>query len=520
MPESVKDAAQDLRAHHSSASTTVLRVDMREISKSFPGVRALDRVTLQVRAGEIMGLVGENGAGKSTLMKILAGAYLKDAGTIHVNGREVHLLNPLAALRMGIHVIYQEPDLVPELTVKENIFLGHSITRRGFLALKEMSVRAHTLLDGLGFDIDPDVKLEHLSVAQQQIVAVAKALSDRAEILVLDEPAAVMPENDLLKLTATLRRLREQGLGIIYISHRLQEVLDITDRITVLKDGRLVGVLETKDASEDILTKMMVGRSFEDYFPKRQPMIGAEVFRSENLTTADVTKINFKVHKGEILGIYGLVGSGRTELARALFGIVPLETGHIFIDGKPVTIHGPDDAISKGLGFLTEDRHHEGLVLPASVSINATMASYGKISRLGWINFLRERDIAQGYIKTLRIKTPTIRIPVASLSGGNQQKVVLAKWLATEAKLLIFDEPTRGIDVGAKVEIYQVMADLVARGVSIIMISSELPEVIAMCDRILVMREGQVVGEVQRSDASEQLLCSMALGGSTSVSNE
>ena len=502
--------------HEPSEFGVNLRVEMREISKNFPGVRALDHVTLQVRAGEIMGLVGENGAGKSTLMKILSGAYVKDAGTIHVNGREVNLLNPLVALRMGIHVIYQEPDLVPALTVKENIFFGHSITRHGLLAMREMSERARKLLDGLGFDIDTETKLENLSVAQRQIVAVAKALSDNIEIMVLDEPAAVLPDNDLIKLTATLRRLRGQGLGIIYISHRLQEVLDITDRITVLKDGRLVGVLDTKAASEDILTSMMVGRSIDDYFPKRTSTIGAEAFRSENLTTIDVKEINLNVRKGEILGIYGLVGSGRTELARALFGIVPLSAGRMFMDGKTVTIRGPADAISKGIGFLTEDRQHEGLVLPASVSINATMASYAKVSRVGYINFLREKDITQQYVDALRIKTPTLRIPVGSLSGGNQQKVVLAKWLCTEAKLLIFDEPTRGIDVGAKVEIYQLMADLVARGASIIMISSELPEVIAMCDRVLVMRDGRIVGEVQKADASEQLLCSLALGGSIS----
>lgn len=515
MDRSVADPSSRCLHDERDNSSGNLRVDMREISKSFPGVCALDRVTLQVRAGEIMGLVGENGAGKSTLIKILSGAYARDSGTIYINGREVHHINPLVALRMGIHVIYQEPDLVPVLTVKENIFLGHSITRLGLLAMKEMSKRARGLLNGLGFNIDPDTTLEHLSVAQQQIVAVAKALSDRAEVLVLDEPAAVLPENDLLKLTATMRVLREQGLGIVYISHRLQEVLGITDRITVLKDGKVVGVLETRNADENLLTNMMVGRSFEHYFPERQTQRGAEVFRTENLNTADVREVNLKVHKGEILGLYGLVGSGRTELARALFGIVPLESGRIFIDEKPVKIRGPRDAIGKGIGFLTEDRKYEGLVLPASVCLNATMASYSKIARMGWVNRRREQDITQHYIRALRIKTPNLRIPVASLSGGNQQKVVLAKWLCTDARLLIFDEPTRGIDVGAKAEIYQLMTDLAIRGIAIIMISSELPEVIAMCDRVLVMQTGRIVGEVEKSNATEQLLCSMALKGST-----
>jgi ribose transport system ATP-binding protein len=491
-----------------------LCVDMHAISKEFPGVRALDNVDLQVKAGEIMGLVGENGAGKSTLMKILSGAYTKDSGVIFVNGKEVSLKTPIDALRIGIHVIYQEPDLVPVLTVKENVYLGHSITRLGLLAMKDMLLKTRKILDDLGFDIDPDTNLENLSVAQQQIVAIAKALSGHVQVLVLDEPAAVLPDNDLLKLFSVMRRLRDQGVSIIYISHRLQEVLEITNRVTVLKDGKQVGVIETAQANEDLLTKMMVGRNFEHYFPEHETQPGDETFRAENITTHDVHKINLTLHTSEILGIYGLVGSGRTELAHALFGLVPIESGHIYINNKATKIYGPRDAITKGIGFLTEDRKHEGLVLSMPVCVNTTMASYGKISSLGWINLSKEMEITQEYVNILRIKTPDLRTTVGILSGGNQQKVVLSKWLCTEVKVLIFDEPTRGIDVGAKAEIYQLMNNLIKHGISIIMISSELPEVIAMCDRVLVMRNGGIVGEVARKKATEQLLCSMALGGS------
>jgi len=488
-------------------------IEMKGIVKDFPGVRALDHVDFQVRDGEIMGLVGENGAGKSTLVKILSGAYQKDAGSILIHGHEAHITDPTSALRLGICVIYQEVDLVPVLTVKENIFLGHMMTHGGLLDMQGMARQARELLHELGFDIDPNIRLGQLSIAQQQIVAIAKALSRRVKVLVLDEPAAVIPEKDLVTLFALLRRLAQQGIAVVYISHRLKEVLSISDRITVLKDGRLVGVIPTSEASENLLTKMVVGRSFKDYFPKRQNQIGEQVFQVDNLATEYIRDIDLSLHKGEILGIYGLVGSGRTELAKALFGIVPKTSGRIIIEGQEVTIRNPRDAIALGLGLLTEDRRGEGLVLNASVSANITMASYRAISRAGWINFQQEREIARRYADALRIKTPSLRTIVSTLSGGNQQKVILAKWLCTQAKILIFDEPTRGIDVSAKAEIYQLMTELVNHGVGIILISSELHEILGMCDRVMVMYDGSISQAIDKKQASEEVLVAMAMGG-------
>ena len=496
------------------------RVEMRGIVKRFPGVCALDHVDLEVRPGEIMGLVGENGAGKSTLMKILAGAYQLDEGQIFVNGAEVYLKTPAAALKLGIRVIYQEPDLVPVLTVKENIFLGRMLVRRGLLDLRRMSRKAADSLADLGFNIDPETLVGKLGVAQQQIVAIAKALSGPVEVLVLDEPAAVIPEKDLVTLFGVLRLLASRGIAIIYISHRLKEVLEITHRVTVLKDGCLVGVVPTSEATEQTLTSMMVGRAFKDVFPAHTPTLGAEALRIEHVTTEDVNDISLVVHHGEIVGMYGLVGSGRTELARALFGTVKLKAGQIFVDGKPVKIDGPRDAIALGIGFLTEDRKGEGLVLRNSVGINITMASYSGISKRGWIDFQREREIGRSYVESLRIKTPSLQTNVVTLSGGNQQKVVLAKWLCTKARVLIFDEPTRGIDVGAKVEIYHLMAGLAAQGVAVLMISSELHEILGMCDRTVVMYNRRIAGEVTRETASEELLVRMAMGVENNGSNQ
>jgi ribose transport system ATP-binding protein len=490
-----------------------LGVEMRGIVKDFPGVRALDNVDFTAHSGEIMGLVGENGAGKSTLIKILSGVYQKDAGQIFIEGREVNLNTPAKALSLGICIIYQEPDIVPALTVKENIFIGHMPTRTGLLRMSQMAGEAQRLVKELGFDIDVNTEASNLYLAQQQIVTIARALSRNVRILVLDEPAATISERDLCALFILLRNLANRGITVIYISHRLQEVLNITDRITVLKDGRMVGVVQTTEATEDSLTRMMVGRTLQEYYPSHQVKLSEDVFRIEDLTTEDVHNISFTLHKGEILGIYGLVGSGRTELAKALFGIIPHKLGHIFVEQKEARITGPRDAIGLGICFLTEDRKGEGLVLNASVSTNITMASYKAIARMGWINRLREQDIAQRYVDLLKIKISSLRNPVEILSGGNQQKVVISKWLCIEPKILIFDEPTRGIDVGAKMEIYQLIADLLKQGVGIILISSELNEILGMCDRIMVMHEGTIVDEVDKSLATEELLCSIAIGG-------
>ena len=493
------------------------RLQMRDIIKTFPGVRALDHVDFEVRAGEIMGMVGENGAGKSTLVKVLSGAYQPDQGSIILNGQEADIKVPADALRLGIRVIYQEIDLVPALSVKENIFMGRMPTRQGLLDMQEMARQAQQVLAEIGFDIDPNLELGRLSVARQHIVAIAQALASPVQVLVLDEPSAVIPEKDMQALYALLRQLAAKGISIVYISHHLQEILNITDRITVLKDGKLVGVVKTAEVNEQILTKMMVGRDLKDYYPDRQANIGEVVLQIEGLSseesvTQNIYDINLTLRKGEILGIYGLVGSGRTELAKAIFGALPYKTGRVLIDGREVAIRNPRQAIALGLGLLVEDRKGEGLVLDATVAANITMANYPGISQAGWIFSQREIDVVKEFVDKLRIKTPHLDTITRSLSGGNQQKVVLAKWLFREAKILIFDEPTRGVDVGAKAEIYQLMHELASRGVAIIMIASELNEILGMSDRVIVMRKGCIAGEIPGSQATEEQLVSIAMG--------
>jgi ribose transport system ATP-binding protein len=493
------------------------RLQMKKIVKNFPGVRALDEVDFEVRTGEIMGLVGENGAGKSTLMKVLSGAYQPDEGSISLNAQEVDIHVPADALKLGIRVIYQEIDLVPALSVKENVFMGRMPARRGLLDMQEMARQTRQVLGEIGFDIDPNLELSKLSVARQHIVAIAQALSSPVQVLVLDEPSAVIPEKDMRALYDLLRQLAAKGISIVYISHHLQEILNITDRITVLKDGMLVGVVKTAEVDEQTLTKMMVGRDLKEYYPEHEAQIGQVVLQVEGLTTEgsvtqNIYDINLSVSQGEILGIYGLVGSGRTELAKAIFGALPYKAGRIFIDGREVSISSPRQAIALGLGLLVEDRKGEGLVLDASVTANITMANYAGISQAGWILSRRETSIVKEIVDRLRIKTPHLNTITRSLSGGNQQKVVLGKWLFRDAKILIFDEPTRGIDVGAKAEIYQLMNELAARGAAIIMIAAELNEILGMSDRIIVMRKGHIAGEVAGSQATEEQLVSIAMG--------
>jgi ribose transport system ATP-binding protein len=509
--------SQATQAPPPSEESTLPRLRMIDMVKDFPGVRALDHVTFEVRAGEIMGLVGENGAGKSTLAKILSGAYRPDSGRVILNGREANINVPADALKLGVRVIYQEVDLVPALSVKENIFLGRMPTRRGLLDKRGMTREARRVLGEVGFDIDPDVELGKLGVARRHIVAIAQALTSPVQVLVLDEPSAVIPEKDMRTLYDLLHHLARQGTAIVYISHHLQEVLDIADRITVLKDGARVGVVRSTEVDEQTLANMMVGRDLEDYYPERRQRIGdvalqVEGLSTEGLVTQDIHDINFTLRKGEILGIYGLVGSGRTELAKTLFGVTPYKSGRILIEGKEVTVHSPAQAIALGLALLVEDRKDEGLVLDANVTANITMANYAGISRSGWILAQREKSVAQEYTDKLHIKTPSLQTVTKSLSGGNQQKVVLAKWLFRQAKILVFDEPTRGIDVGAKAEIYQLMNELVNQGVAVIMISSELNEILGMADHVIVMRQGRIAGEVSSEEATEERLVSIAMG--------
>lgn len=493
------------------ADTPVL--EMRHIGKTFPGVVALDDVDFDLRRGEVHILLGENGAGKSTLMKILSGAYQKSAGQIFLDGAEVEIKNPKHAQTLGISTIYQEFNLIPHLSVGENIFLGREPNRLpGLIDQRAIFKAATHSLSGLGLTLNPRKLVKELRVAEQQMVEVAKALSLEARILIMDEPTAALTEHEIKELFATIRTLKEKGVSIIYISHRMEELFEIGDRVTVLRDGRSVGTYDVRAMSKSELIRLMVNRELTDLFPKEKAARGAEVVRVEGLSTKDgLNDISFTLHKGEVLGIAGLLGAGRTELARAIFGLDKITSGTIYINGEPRRIGSPRAAINSGIGFLTEDRKQQGLVLPLSVKANLCLSSVDKFSSWGVMKRNEEQQAADKYVKDLRIRTPSLDQKVVFLSGGNQQKVVLSKWLCSEAEVFIFDEPTRGVDVGAKTEIYQLMNRLTAAGVAIIMISSELLEVLGMSDRILVMRGGRVAGEFSAEEATQEKILQCAL---------
>lgn len=498
-------------------------LEMRGISKTFPGVQALDKVDVVVRRGEVHCLLGENGAGKSTLIKILAGAYEKDEGEIILRGQKVEHLNPFISQQLGISVIYQELELIPYLSVAENILLGNApqALPGGFISWKKMYQQAQKILDDLGVDISPRAIVKDLGVAQQQMTEIAKALSRNADIIVMDEPTSALTDKEIPQLFEAIRRVRAQNRSVIYISHRLQELSEIGDVATVLRDGQLVGTVPAKETSMDQLIKMMVGRELKEKFPKQEVQLGDEVLRVENLNRAGLLRnISFSLRRGEILGVAGLVGSGRTEMARAIFGADPIDSGDIHVEGRKVKINSPVDAINAGIGFLTEDRKGQGLVLVQSVKNNITLASLPRFSPHTFIRSAEEFRAGAELVKSLDVRTPSLTQQVQFLSGGNQQKVVIAKWLCGRSKILIFDEPTRGIDVGAKVEVYQLMNELVRQGVGIIMISSELPEVLGMSDRILVMRQGEIAGEYSREEATQEVLLSAALHQNQAVAAE
>lgn len=490
-------------------------LQMVGITKQFPGVLALDNVSFEVERGEIHALVGENGAGKSTLLKILAGALPMDKGEILLDGKPVHFTSPLDAINMGIAVIYQEFNLVPYLSAGENIFLGREPRKfNGFVDFKTLHAKAQAILDRIGANFSSKEIVSRLSVAQQQMTEIAKALSQNAQIIAMDEPTSALTEREVEHLFDIARGLKEEGVAIIFVSHRLEEVFQIADRITVLRDGKYVGTKRVEETNRDEVITMMVGREIKEKIPKRPAPIGEEILRVEGLARRGVfSDISFTLHKGEILGLAGLVGSGRTEIARAIFGADPLDSGKIYLEGKEVHIRSPQDAIRLGIGLLTEDRKRYGLVLPMSVRENTTLANLMEVAMRGFINFSKERAVAQRFVDELAIKTPSVEQIARNLSGGTQQKLVLAKWLFTKSKVLIFDEPTRGIDVGAKVEIYELMNQLAERGVGIIMISSELPEVLGMSDRILVIHEGKIAGELKREEATQEKIMHLATGG-------
>lgn len=492
-----------------------IALQMQGISKTFPGVIALDDVSFELRRGEVHVLLGENGAGKSTLMKILSGAYQKSAGRIFLNGHETEIRNPKHAEELGIGIIYQELNLVPQLSAAENIFLGREPVSYpwlpGVIDRKAMQRAATQILTGLGIKIDVRRPVRELGIAEQQIVEVAKAISLEAKILIMDEPTSALTEKEIAELFTRIRQLKATGVSIVYISHRMEELFEIGDRVTVLRDGKNAGTHNISEITKAELIRLMVNRELTQLFPKVRASRGAEVLKVENLSNGTLKNINFSLHRGEVLGIAGLLGSGRSELARAIFGVDRIQTGNIYVKGELQQIKSPRRAIDLGLGFLTEDRKTQGLILALSVKDNICLSSIERFSSFGLVNAKAEDQAAERFVKELRIKTPGTNQKVINLSGGNQQKVVLSKWLCCQADIFIFDEPTRGIDVGSKAEIYQLMNQLAASGVAIIMISSELPEILGMSDRILVIHQGRITGELTADEATQEKLLHLAL---------
>lgn len=489
---------------------------MRGITKAFPGVVALRDVDFDLRPGEVHVIVGENGAGKSTLIKILSGVHQADGGTIHIEGQEVHLSSPREARRRGISTVYQEFNLVPQLRVDENLYLGQEPLAGplGWVDRARRAREAQELLRSLEIPVAPSHPVRALGVAEQQLVEIAKALSRDARILVLDEPTATLTAHEIPRLFRAIRRLTARGVGVIYISHRLEELGEIGDRVTVLRDGRRVATAPVGALSVDEIIRLMVGREVREKYPKVPVPVGEEILRVEGVSRRGVLQdVSFVLRRGEIVGIAGLVGAGRTELAMALFGAAPPDSGTILVRGRPVSLRSPRDAIRAGVALLPEDRKRQGLVLVQSVATNITLPTASRLVRWGLLDHRRLREVAQRFASALRIVTPGLDRRVVYLSGGNQQKVVLAKWLATESEVVIFDEPTRGIDVGARIEVYQLMTELVQRGAGVLMISSELPEILGMSDRILVMRRGRLVGQFRREAATAEQVMAAALGG-------
>ena len=510
-----RDAASPLSTIHHPLSQGPAILEMRDITKRFPGVLALDRAKLHLRAGEVHCLVGENGAGKSTMMKILAGAQPMDSGEILLEGETIQIHSPHHAQQLGISMIYQEFNLSPYLSVAENIFLGREPRLGGspFIDWQRMYREAREILGRIRVDLDVKRPVNELSVAQQQMVEIAKALSVNAKIIVMDEPSATLTEHELEALFDLVRTLRAQGIGLIYISHRLEEIFYVGDRVTVMRDGEHIATNLVSDVDREDIIRMMVGRELKDEYPKEFFPLGRVRLQVDSLSRDGVFRdVSFTLRQGEIVGLTGLVGAGRTEVARTIFGADRKSSGILRLDGEVVDIRSPQDAIRHGIGLLTEDRKNQGLVLGMTVRENTTLSNLGSLVWGPFVRRRRERAVAEQYVRELQIKTPSIEQVAQNLSGGNQQKLVLAKWLFTQSKVLIFDEPTRGIDVGAKAEIFKLMNALVEQGVAMLVISSELPEVLGMCDRILVMHEGRLAGQLMHEEATQEGIMRLATG--------
>ena len=489
-------------------------LEARNITKTFPGVVALDDVSFDCQRGEVHALVGENGAGKSTLVKIFSGALLPDKGEIIWKGSPVSIQTPSQAQAMGISIIYQEFNLVPEMTVAENIFLGAEPgTRLGLIDQDRLHQEAQQLLDGLDISLDLKRRISRLGVAEQQMVEITKALRMHADLIIMDEPSAVLAGDELDHLFANIRHLKDRGVGVIYISHRIDEVFQIADRVTVLKDGKFMGTVSPKETTKGALIRMMIGRTLEETFPESEFTEGEVVLSVVGLSREGAFRdVTIELRKGEIVGLFGLVGSGRTGLAKTIFGAEPAEEGQICLNGALVRMDNPRRAVTSGLALLPEDRKAEGLILRQSVRRNVSLAILDKIQGRLFLRENQEQEIVQQAIDDLSIQTPNQDQEVYYLSGGNQQKTCLAKWLATAPQVIILDEPTRGIDVGAKAEIYRLMRQLAGKGTAILMISSELPEILGMSDRVLVMHEGQIMGELSPGEATEEKVMTLATG--------
>ena len=492
-----------------------MQIEMRGIDKAFGSNQVLKHAGFELRDGEIHALMGENGAGKSTLMKILTGVYTRDAGTVTVDGQEVVYKNPQEAERAGIVFIYQELNVLFDLTVEENLFMGKEITKGfGVCDKKAMRAKAQEVMDKMGVHIPVNAVMSDLSVGQQQMVEICKALMVDAKVLIMDEPTAALTESETKVLFEVIESLKAKGVSIVYISHRMEEIFQLCDRITILRDGQYVGTRNICDITMDDVVQMMIGREIGERYPQRDAEIGGEVLRVEGLTHEKMFRdVSFSVRAGEVLGVSGLMGAGRTEIMQAIFGNLPTVGGKVFIEGKEVHIHNPRQAIAAGIGFITEDRKTEGLLLEKSIAENIEICNLNKVSEKSVLSRKKSAELVKKGINEFRIKCFGPDHECYNLSGGNQQKVVLAKWIYTDPKILILDEPTRGVDIGAKKEIYSVINDLAARGVAVIMVSSELPEVLGMSDRIMVVHEGCVTGIIDGKDADQAKVMTLATGG-------
>ena len=487
-------------------------VSMKNISKNFPGVKALDHVQFELRSGEVMALLGENGAGKSTLMKILSGVYTRDEGSLEIFGKEYGDLTPRQAQEIGVAIIHQELNMCRHLSVAENMFLGRETVKAGVLSNAQMEEEAARILEELKIDMDPGQVVGELPVSKQQMVEIAKALSTHARILIMDEPTSALTAREIEDLFRIIRDLKAKGCGIVYISHRLEELSHIVDRVTIMRDGQFITSMNFRDTTLDEIIANMVGREIKEKFPRVSCKKGKKVLEVRNLNAGHMVRnVNFSLYEGEIVGFAGLMGAGRTETTRAIFGVDPKEGGEIILDGKPVTIRKPEDAIRAGIVLAPEDRKKDGLCTKLSIRHNIALPNLDLLcNKFGVINSQKELEMCDRVVENLKVKTPSVEVNTGNLSGGNQQKVVVGKWLARNSRVVIFDEPTRGIDVAAKVEIYNLMNDLKKQGIAVMFVSSEMPEVMGIADRIIVMCDGRITGEMSAEEATQSGILTLA----------